>query len=108
MTIVNNKFAAEFINKNRKAYKFDDIQCLIGFVKQEQITKGDLFNIYINDFLDPGELIPYDSAFYLIAPDFRSPMGGNIAAFSTLAEMESQLARMDAEVTTIDEIFNIK
>ena len=39
MGVADNRFGAELITKKGKIYKFDDIHCLIGFIKEKAVPK---------------------------------------------------------------------
>jgi copper chaperone NosL len=82
MTISDNRFGAEIVTKKSKTYKFDDQHCIITFLKEGKVTPEDIAGVYFVDFSDPNNLIDAKKAFFLQSPDLKSPMNGNIAAFS--------------------------
>ena len=82
MTISDVRFGAELITKKGKIFKFDEAGCLLRFIKTEEITPEKIKNIYLTDFSGTHQLINVDNVFLLKADEFRSPMGGNIAAFN--------------------------
>ena len=108
MTIVDNRFAAEIVNKKRKAYKFDDVHCLSGFLKEGNIQKEDIHDIYLNDYSNPGTHISTASAYFISTASLRSPMGGNIAAFKTEEEQQIHLSIPEARSITWQEILDDK
>ncbi|NCI46270.1 hypothetical protein [Sediminibacterium soli] len=85
MTIVDNRFAAEFIDKKGKVFKFDDLLCLKRYAAAHPDNIPDL--VFIEDYLGKQNQ-PLDAikAFYLQHEFFNSPMKGNYAAFGTLTE----------------------
>jgi copper chaperone NosL len=82
MTISNPKFGAELITEKGRAYKFDDISCMINY-KNENVEKATKASFYISDFLGKNDLIDVETAFFIEGEEVKSPMGGNIAAFSS-------------------------
>ncbi len=87
MNVVDAKFGAAIRSVKGRTYVFDAPECMVPFTG----TKGHLVaeevdGWYVSDFAHPGTLIDATTAFYLHAPSLRSPMRGNVAAFSTAAE----------------------
>ena len=81
MTISDGKFAAEVITKKGRSYKFDDFSCMLKYIEGQ--TENNIKRYYINDYLKDNELIDATAAWYVYNETLRSPMGGNIAAFSS-------------------------
>lgn len=82
MTISDNRFGAEIVTKKGKVYKFDDSYCVISFLNEKTVPKQDIEGIYFVDFNDPHKLLNALKAYFLQSPKLKSPMNGNIAAFS--------------------------
>jgi copper chaperone NosL len=82
MTITDKRFGAEVVTKKSKIYKFDDEHCVIQFLKAGTVASEDVAGVYFVDFTSPNALIDAKKAFFLQSPEFKSPMNGNIAAFS--------------------------
>ena len=82
MLITDNKYGAEIISDKRKAYKFDSIECLIGFALTKNLIDGETQNLLVSDFSNPGNFIDARNAYYVHNDDFRSPMGLNVSAFA--------------------------
>jgi copper chaperone NosL len=83
MTISDPRFGAEIITKKGKVYKFDDMHCFSSFVEQGNVAREDIKEMYVVDFSGNHALIKGDENLLLFKSDqLRSPMGGNIAAFS--------------------------
>lgn len=87
MTITDLKFATEFITDKGKVYVFDDMSCMIHYLTKHSDVKT--YAIYVPDYAASNELVKLPTAFFVKGDEFRSPMGGNIAAFKTrdIAEM---------------------
>lgn len=85
MTIVDNKFAAELIDKKGKVFKFDDMLCLKNYIANH--PGNETGSVYIEEYL--GNLdkpLNALTAVYLQHDFFRSPMNGNYAAFQSAEE----------------------
>ncbi|SDL63935.1 copper chaperone NosL [Daejeonella rubra] len=82
MTISDKRFGAEIVTKKSKIYKFDDQHCIVQFLKEGKVASEDIAGVYFVDFSSPDKLIDAKKAYFLQSPDFKSPMNGNIAAFS--------------------------
>lgn len=86
MTISDKKFGAELVTEKGKVFIFDDIHCIGGNLQKDPaIAQGG--DIYITDF-ETGNLIPQKDAVLWESETFKSPMGSNIAAFSSQASLE--------------------
>jgi copper chaperone NosL len=83
MTVSDPRFGAEIITTKGKAYKFDDMHCFSSSVQEGKVSRDDIKEIYVIDFSGNHALIKGDENLLMFKSDLlRSPMGGNIAAFS--------------------------
>lgn len=89
MVIMDQKFGGEIITSKGKCYRFDDTKCLVAFSKGDK--KDDASSIYLLDYYGNGNFVALDSAFLLSSPTLHSPMGGNVAAFSSEASREKAI-----------------
>lgn len=81
MTIIDKKFGAELINSKGKTLKFDAIECMMSYYKINADFNPEKYLVV--DYEKNVGLIDGEQAFFLQGGNVRSPMGGNIAAFST-------------------------
>lgn len=100
MTIMDEKFSAECLSKKGKVFKFDDIHCLKGFLKNGGVWSNEVAKIYIADYNNKGQWVEADKAFLLYSEELRSPMGGNYAAFSTEEQRKAALSQFNGEETS--------
>jgi len=85
MTIMDNRFAAEIITKKGKAYKFDDMGCLLKYMKEANFSDKDAL-IFVADYNNPGsEFLDAYHAVYLHNEAFKSPMNGDFAASASVS-----------------------
>ena len=88
MLITDDKYGAELVTDKGKLYKFDSMECMVGFSLVKN-TLGDTNNkLLITDFKSPGNFIDARNSFYVKNDQFRSPMGLNVTAFSSMQASE--------------------
>ena len=83
MTISDPRFGGELITKKGKVYKFDDMHCLQSFHQSGTVAKQDISSIWLVDYDKKGGLISEKQALLYKSAALRSPMGANVAAFSS-------------------------
>jgi copper chaperone NosL len=81
MSIADKRFAAQLLTTKGKAYKFDAIECLAGFMNEGKIANNDVHSLWVADFTKPGEFLNAKKSFFLQSDKLQSPMSLNIAAF---------------------------
>jgi len=87
MAVSDLKFAAELVTTAGHVDYFDDIGCLIGFLRKNPPPSGSA--AYVADF-NSGEWIEQTQAYYLRAKSLPTPMSYGLAAF--VSEIEAQNA----------------
>ncbi len=87
MGVADKHFGAELLTKKGKIYKFDDLDCMIGFLKDRSST-SDVQKMYVVNYEQPHELLDLEHAFLLKSETLRSPMGSNIAGFATQKQLQ--------------------
>jgi copper chaperone NosL len=88
MSIADGHFGAELITIKGRVYKFDDLSCLIRYKAENPKLK--FSGEYVHDFPADNVLIPVAEAFFVQSEQFRSPMRGDVAAFSDKAKAEAK------------------
>ncbi|HNM32047.1 MAG TPA: nitrous oxide reductase accessory protein NosL [Chitinophagales bacterium] len=83
MSISDPRFPAEIITKKGKIFIFDDIYCLLEYLKENEDTKKSVKEVYLSDYLDAHEFIKAEVAHLYRSEEIHSPMGGNTAAFTS-------------------------
>lgn len=81
MTIMNDKFGAELITTKGKVFKFDDLICMVAFIKDQKLEETNISQKLVADFLNDHQLIDATNATYFVGDELNSPMRGNAAAF---------------------------
>ncbi|MEO7308231.1 MAG: nitrous oxide reductase accessory protein NosL [Ferruginibacter sp.] len=81
MTISDVRFGAEIVTAKGKVYKFDDMHCILSYLRTKDIEPGNIKDIYLTDYSGSHRLLNKNMALLFKADELRSPMGGNVAAF---------------------------
>ena len=102
MTISDLRFASELLTSKGRVYKFDDISCLLNFMKED--SKMLSAKPYVIAYNEPGKFIEADKAHYLHAEVIASPMGGNTAAFTDASVAGDYQQRFNARATNWQEL----
>lgn len=95
MTITDAKFGAELLTKKGKAYKFDDLHCLLAFYKNNTIPQSQVKEILVADF-NSHELLLVKDAVLLKSDMIRGPMNGEILAVKKGTDAELLIKKFDA------------
>src|SRR5690554_5382909 len=91
MTIADQQFGAEIVSVKGRIYKFDAIECMILYIKE---NKPELSHILATPYNKPSlGLISKDSLVFVIDSSIKSPMGANLAAFSSQEAVDSLLGK---------------
>lgn len=88
MGLADFKYGGEIISKKGKVYKFDDIRCMINFIKSNTVEEKDISRTLTINFNKPNEFVDVKNAWFAVSPELRSPMGSNAAGFATKDEAE--------------------
>lgn len=79
MTIVSRAYSAQAVSQKGKQYKYDAIECMVNDQLQHNY---DMAVFLVADFEKPGVMIEVNRASFVINDSIKSPMGGNLAAFT--------------------------
>ena len=95
---MDKRFGAEIMTKKGKAYKFDDVNCLVLFHKEGSVKAADVAGRYITDFAHEGVLLEIEKAVFLHSDKLKTPMASQVAAFSIEADLEKIKTQSGGEV----------
>ncbi len=104
MTIMDQRFATEWITDKGKVYRFDDLDCFKNFRKAEK-TIG---TAYLNDYNGKQALAKAENLFYLVSPNIKAPMGGHTVAFVNKKERDSLAIELTGNAFSWNELINTK
>ncbi|MCB0396459.1 MAG: copper-binding protein [Flavobacteriales bacterium] len=78
MTIAELKFGAELVTDKGRIFKYDAIECLLRHIHDDALSYQ---NLLVVGYDTPKQLHPIDSLIFVNSPNYKSPMGANLAAF---------------------------
>ena len=111
MGIMDPKFGGEVITKKSKVYKFDDIICMVRFLKSGVLKENEVAQKLVINF-DPGsnregnDFLEAEKAIFWISPELKTPMGSNAAAFSTKEAAVKQSEGKPGKLMSWEELYN--
>jgi copper chaperone NosL len=83
MGIADPRFGGEVITKKGKVLKFDDIGCMIRYIKSGEMEQKDISQTVVVNYEKQADFINTDKAAFLVSETIKSPMNFKVAAFST-------------------------
>lgn len=104
MAISDGRFGAEVITEKGRVYKFDDFSCMMGFA--DASSEIGIKHYYVGDYSKENELIDAGSAFFVESEELRSPMNGNVAAFSSKEAADASARKLQANTITWKDLEN--
>lgn len=105
MTVMDKKFGAVLVNKNGKTLKFDSGECMVNYLNSD--AEFETEKILIINYANPEELIDATTSFYLHGGNVKSPMGGQLAAFSTKQDAEKFHTELSGELLSWNEVMQL-
>lgn len=105
MTISDARFGTQLVTKKGRVHNFDDLSCMVAFVKKGQIKKEDIAAFYVPDYTNENTLLPASELFYLKSEQLKSPMRGDIAAFSKKSDLESTQITHGGEIVRWEDLW---
>lgn len=83
MGVADPKFGGEVVTKKGRIFKFDDVHCLVGFIKEGHVAEKDIAHTLVVNYEKSDHLINAHKAYFVISPALKSPMSSNAAGFSS-------------------------
>ncbi len=105
MGIADFRFGGEVITKKGKIYKFDDMRCMMDFIKSGTVEEKDISKKLFMNFEKPNEFLDVETAWFVASKEIRSPMNSNISAYANKSAAETMLKGKQGEIVTWDEIY---
>lgn len=102
MTVVDGKYATQAITNRGKYYVFDDIACMIKFMKENSYLNN--ANFFVANFNEPSHYINLNNAILLKNETLNSPMGGNIVGLANEKEAQAFRAAYQSTPTLWSEL----
>jgi copper chaperone NosL len=106
MTIMDPKFGAEIVTKKGRVYKFDDVHCVVQFLKSGSERRENVDQIVFTDYHNLDQFLDSGTAWFIVSPQLKSPMNGNAAAFSDKKTAETQAATIKGNIVNWEHLYN--
>lgn len=109
MPIPDNAFASEAIKglpgQGEKVYKFDAVECLVGFSRIARLTDSTGVQFFVRDFNSKTWTKAQQASYF--RGDITSPMGGGIVAFADSLEAAKLLKDFKGAVVNWERVLQI-
>lgn len=102
MAISEKRYAAELLDSEGRAFKFDDIGCMGTFVNRHKSDVKAIAN-FVMDF-DERVWIKAEDAYYVRSSELTTPMNGGIIAFQTQAKAQLAAEKYHGKVQRFNEV----
>ena len=86
MPVAEIKFGGEIITAKGKIYKFDDLGCMINFIKSGMDSKEKVKDLLAVNYSNNQELLNVNEATFLISSNFHTPMNSGVVCFRSEKE----------------------
>ncbi len=103
MAISEKQFAAQYLTKDGDAVKFDDLGCLARYLKGHPQQRADIAAFFVMDY-ETKQWLKAESAFFVHADKFQTPMSGGFAAFNARQPAEAEAAAKQGRLLTWQEV----
>ena len=104
MGISDLRFGGELVTRKGKVFKFDDLHCMDAFLESAYVEENEISRLLTIDFEKPNSFLDAREASYLQAPELKSPMGSNVAAFGSRESAINYKNKLEAEILNWQEL----
>lgn len=107
MMITDRQFATQIVTEKGKAYKFDSIECLVAYHREnsEELQNAAL---WVSSYDNPGKWLKAKDAQYVKSEVVNSPMGAALLAFSSKRAAKKHLEEKPGELLLWSEVYKTK
>jgi copper chaperone NosL len=100
MTIMDPKFGGEIVTTKGKVFKFDDAHCIAVFLERRGVELSDIHETLFAQYEAPHDFVKVQQAEFVVSSTFKSPMGGNAAAFKNKSTAEAKSKEISGSKST--------
>jgi copper chaperone NosL len=104
MTVSDARFGAEIITRKGRIYKFDDVHCLLAFLRSDELPAKEIKDVYFVTFDGDHGFVRSQDAALLKSDGLHSPMNGNVAAFSNDDSLRQTMGLVKGTAVTWKEL----
>ena len=104
MTIMDNRYGTEIVTKKGKIFKFDSVECLVGFLRKEEQGPETMKYFLFTSFNTPGILVDATTSYVLHSKELPSPMGRFLTAFEDEATALEFRNRFGGKILSWDKL----
>lgn len=106
MGISDLKFGSEIVTKKGKVYKFDDVGCMVQFLKKGTIAQNDIAYSLVINYEKQHDLLDVNKASFVVSEEIRSPMNFNTAAFDGGEAANRYISEKKGKLSGWNEIYS--
>lgn len=100
MAISETRYAAQVVDKEGSAHKFDDIGCMLRYRREHKLPQA---RIYVMDYVDR-QWLEAESAVFLRSGAIASPMASGLAAFRDRVAAQQFLKGSSGQITSFSDL----
>jgi copper chaperone NosL len=104
MAISEKRYAAELIDSEGQAFKFDDIGCMSNFIKSKR-NAANTIAYFVMDYDEP-KWIKAEDAYYVRSSELQTPMNGGIVGFKTESNAQEVAGKFHGKLIRFKDIFD--
>ncbi len=103
MAISQPRYAAQIVDKDGTAYKFDDIGCMTNFARQRKLAPPSGAKIYVIDYAS-AEWLDAEKAVFVRSEAIDSPMASGLAGFRDASAAQSFTKSNPGQILTLKDV----
>lgn len=100
MAISQPQYAAQAVDKEGNAYKFDDIGCMLRYLKNHTLPQR---RLYVMDYVNR-QWLDAERAVFVRSDAIKSPMAGGLAAFRDQAAAQELVKSSSGKMMSFAEL----
>jgi len=104
MGIMDPKFGGEIVTKKSKVFKFDDLICMVRFLKAGSLEEKEVAKKMVINYEKENDFLDASGSTFLVSPDLKSPMGSNAGAFSSRQAAEKIKTGNEGQLLSWEEL----
>ena len=107
MIVMDKRYGAELVTDKGKIFMFDSIECLVGYLDNQKISKDNYTSVWVGNYANPGNIIGAEKALYLKNDELRSPMGLNVLAVENQGQYDKLQKEFGGDLVTWKDLFGL-